>query len=80
MIFIVCVAQLHYNNIAPPLKGPLKRKIDLSLNVRLLIVKLIGIDSSRPSHLIEVIQAMKHVAIYAGNTRHTYSACMGIIV
>ena len=39
-----------------------------------MIVKLIGIDSSRPSHLIEVLQAMKHVAVYAGNMRHTYSA------
>jgi len=31
-------------------------------------------DSSRPSHLIEVLQAMKHFAVYAGNTRHTYRA------
>ena len=44
------------------------------------MVKLIGIDSSHPSHLIEVLQAMKHVAVYAGNTRHTYSVYMGITV
>ena len=30
-------------------------------------------DSSRPSHLIEVLQAMKHFAVYTGNTRHTYT-------
>ena len=37
-------------------------------------------DSSCPSHLIEVLQAMKHFAVYAGNTRHTYTAYMGITV
>ena len=55
-------------------------KIDLSLNDRLMILKLICMDSSRPSHLIEVLQALKHFAVYAGNTRHTYTAYMGITV
>ena len=37
-------------------------------------------DNSRLSHLIEVLQAMKHFAVYGGNTRHTYTAYMGITV
>ena len=41
------------------IKDPLKWKIDLSLNVRLVIVKYICIDSSRPSHLLEVLQAIE---------------------
>ena len=40
-------------------------------------------DSSRPSYLIEVVQPIKHFAVYAGNTiikPHTKNTYMGIAV
>jgi len=42
-------------------KGQLKWKIDLCLNNRLVTAKQIGIDSSGPSHLVELLQMIEHL-------------------
>ena len=43
------------------LKGQLKWKIDLCLNNRLVTAKQIGINSSGPSHLVELLQTFEHL-------------------